>query len=147
MVKVILRNGWNAPGQFYRKSVSKKGPPVDIPHDVVYDDSGKSRLPTTAEIVSDDYVTPVVKPGADTFSGHRAELDANDPDRAAAVAQGRAMEKADADRLTQQVKNKRKFAAELAAEEAEVEPEPSVALDLEPEVAPAPPKGGKKGKK
>ena len=116
MVKVILLNGWNAPDRFYRKSVSKKGPPVDIPHSVVYDEEGKSRLPSTAKIVSDEYVTPVVKPGVDTLSEYRKELDANDPERAAMVAASEAVAEADAGRLASQVENKRKFDAELAAE-------------------------------
>ena len=125
MVKVILVNGWNSPTMFYRKSVSKKGPPVDIPHSVVYDKDGKSLLPSTAKIVSDDYVTPVVKPGVDTLSEYRKELDANDPDRAAMVAASEAVEKADAERLAEQTENKRKFDAELAAEEKAAEPKPT----------------------
>ena len=154
MAKVILLNGWFANGVLYRKSVTKKGPPVDIPDDVVFDSEGKSRLPSTARIVSDDYETPLVKPGVDTFSEHRAELDANDPDRAAAVAQSEAVEKAeqnlrdqrmankaklDRDQAMQQAENKRKFNAELAAEEA-------AEVKVAPEPEPAPKKSGKKGK-
>ena len=62
MTKVLLRNGWVAPnGMLYRKSDSRKGPPRDIPASVVFDAEGKSLLPSTAEIVDDDYVTPAPK--------------------------------------------------------------------------------------
>lgn len=138
MAKVILLNGWFADGVLYRKSVTKKGPPVDIPDNIVFDADGKSRLPSTAKIVSDDYVTPLVKPGVDTFSEHRAELDANDPDRAAAVAQSVAIEKAEQTQRDQQAANKARFDAELAAE--------AVASDDGMQQTESKPKRGKKGK-
>jgi len=140
MVKVILLNGWNGPDRFYRKSVTKKGPPVDIPHNVVFNGEGKSRLPSTAKIVSDDYVTPLVKPGVDTFSEfnqmteHREMLDANDPDKAAMVAQSKAVEEADAYRLVQKAKFDAELAAEAASNEGMQQP------------VPTPRKGRRKGK-
>jgi len=83
MAKVILMNGWNAPGdRFFRKSPTKSGPPVDIPDEYL------EFLPTTAKIVSDDYVMPVKEEKhVNTLSEHRKMLDANDPIRDAFAAE------------------------------------------------------------
>ena len=46
MAKVVLRNNWFAPNaQLFRKSRTKKGPPVDIPDELV------PYLPTTAIVI------------------------------------------------------------------------------------------------
>lgn len=83
MAKVILMNHWNAPGsRLFRKSVTKKGPPLDIPDELV------PFLPSTAKIVPDDYVTPTKAKSADTFSEHRKMLDAHDLERAAMKEEG-----------------------------------------------------------
>ncbi len=119
MIKVILRNGWYGPdGVFYRKSATRKGPPVDIPDDVVLDAEGRSRLPSTAVVVSDDYVTPMPVRSADTLSEHRKMIDQTDPARAAAAAERAAAEAAGQALDAQRVKNAEKFRKDLAAEEA-----------------------------
>ena len=85
MVKVILANHWFAPGdRLFRKSATKNGPPVDVPDEYV------DFLPTTAKIVSDDYVMPEKKKDKvpDTLSEHRKLLDENDLARAAMVEEG-----------------------------------------------------------
>ena len=76
MAKVILKNNWNAPGShLFRKSATRKGPPVDIPDALV------PFLPSTAQVVPDDYVTPEPVKGPETLS------EAADLLRAAAVSQ------------------------------------------------------------
>lgn len=124
MVQVLLMNHWNAPSsRLFRKSLSKKGPPVDIPADLVYDENGKSQLPSSAIIVDDDYQTPAPVKSADTLSEHRKMLDANDPARAAALAEGDVRAKAEADLAAQREENKRKFNVELAAEKQKTDNE------------------------
>ena len=117
MVKVLLRNGWWAPnGTLYRKSDTRKGPPVDIPADVVFDAEGKSRLPSTAEIVDDDYKTPPPKRvSVETFSEHRGMMVSGDPNRAAMISQGQAQERAEQALAEKAVKHQ----ADLAAEKAD----------------------------
>ena len=132
MAKVILRAGWFAPnGVLYRKSAARTGPPVDIPDYIVFDNEGKSRLPTSAKLVDDDYVTPEPqRVSADTFSEHQKMLSANDPRRAAMESQGAAMVEADQTLAD----NRARHQAELAAEKM---------LDVKEEK----PKKGKKGNK
>ena len=83
MAKVLLMNHWNAPGDhLFRKSATKMGPPVDVPDEYL------EFLPTTARIVSDDYVVPEKElKKSTTLDEHRKLLDANDPERAAMAAE------------------------------------------------------------
>ena len=123
MAKVILRNHWYAPNeQLFRKSVTKKGPPVDISDELV------PYLPSMAKIVSDDYVTPEPGKSADTLSEHRKMLDANDPSKAAAMAEIAVFDKA------------QKFQAELAAEVAEAKVTEAAAEATKAEAEPAKPR-------
>lgn len=116
MAKVILRNGWWAPNaQLFRKSLTKKGPPVDIPDSLLDPDLPNMGLPSTAKLVPDSYEGLKPVESADTFSEHRKLLDANDPVRAAGAAEEEAKRKAEANR----VKAAEKFQAELAAEVVE----------------------------
>ncbi len=58
---IFPRNHWYAPnGQLFRKSATKKGPPIEVPeHLLVKNEQGKYKyLPSSAVVVSDDYVTP-----------------------------------------------------------------------------------------
>ncbi len=84
MAKVILANHWFAPGdRLFRKSPTKKGPPVDIPDDYL------EFLPTTARIVPDDYVVPEKEEKSPvTISEYRKMLDRHDLARAAMVEEG-----------------------------------------------------------
>ena len=51
---IFPRNHWYAPnGQLFRKSATKKGPPLEVPEELL------PYLPTTAVIVKGDYITPV----------------------------------------------------------------------------------------
>ncbi len=84
MAKVILMNHWFAPGdRLFRKSATKMGPPVEVPDEYL------DFLPTTAKIVPDDYVAPKKEDKVvSTLSEYRKLVDANDPARAAMVAEG-----------------------------------------------------------
>ncbi len=93
MAKVILRNGWYAPdNKLYKKSESRKGPPVEIPDELCVrsvggkkDKEGKfpyKYLPTTAKVVDEDYEML-----DKTERGHREVLDSLDIDRSAALAE------------------------------------------------------------
>ena len=83
MAKVILMNHWYAPGdRLFRKSATKNGPPVDIPDEYL------EFLPTSAKIVSEDFVMPEKEPRKSvTLDDHRKMMDANDPERAAMAAE------------------------------------------------------------
>ncbi len=144
MAKVILMNGWFAPGdRLFRKSPTKKGPPVDIPDEYL------EFLPTTAIIVPEDYVVPAKEDKVvNTLSEHRKLLDANDPARAAMAAEGEVRkqvaeaeaktkaqvrvdkqaekkakfeEKAEAKAVAERKRQKDEFQAKLDAEKAEEE--------------------------
>lgn len=92
---------------------------MDIPDSVIYDKDGKSRLPSTAKIVDEDYVTPEPKRvSADTFSEHQKMLSAYDPDRAAAESQARAVEESE----KTLAENAAKHQADLVAEAKEETP-------------------------
>ena len=84
MAKVILMNGWFAPGaRFFRKSATKRGPPVEIPDEYL------EFLPTTARIVPEDYVTPEKEEKSPvTISEYRKMLDAHDLARAGMAEEG-----------------------------------------------------------
>ncbi len=93
MAKVILLNGWFAPdSKLYKKSESKKGPPVEIPDELCVRNVGGKKdkegkfpykyLPTTAKVVDEDY-----KMLDKTERGHREVLDSLDIDRSAALAE------------------------------------------------------------
>ena len=125
MAKVILRNNWWAPGlHLYRRGGSKLTA-VHIPDELV------PHLPSTAKVVSDEYVEPAPEPekSPDTLSEHRKMLDANDPTRAAMQAQAAVVAEAQETQENQRRERAVKFQAEVAAQE--VKPE----------------KKGKKGKK
>ena len=47
-MKVLLRRNWFTPFGRFKKSLTKKGPPVEIPNSL------RNRLPSDAEIVDDD---------------------------------------------------------------------------------------------
>ncbi len=84
MAKVILMNHWFAPGdRLFRKSATKRGPPMEIPDEYL------EFLPTTAKIVSDDYVMPEKEEKSPvTISEYRKMLDAHDLARAGMVEEG-----------------------------------------------------------
>lgn len=93
MAKVILRNSWYAPdNKLYKKSETRQGPPVEVPDELCVratkgqkDKKGNYPylyLPTTAEVVSEDY-----KLLDKTELGHREILESLDIDRAAATAE------------------------------------------------------------
>ena len=116
MALVILRDAWFAAnGVLYRKSATRRGPPVDIPDNVIFDSEGKSRLPSSAEIVDSGYVTPEpTRINVDTLSEYSKMLTANDPARAAAESHAKVV--AEADQTL--AENAAKHQADLAAEEA-----------------------------
>ena len=115
MAKVILMNHWFAPGdRLFRKSATKMGPPVEVPDEYL------GFLPTTAKIVPDDYVVPKKEDKVvNTLSEYRKLVDANDPARAAMVAEGEVRKQvAEADTRTKaqvkadtQAENRAKFEA------------------------------------
>ena len=109
---VLLRNHFYAPsGVLYRKSATRKGPPVEIPAEY------RDRLPSSAQVVAEDYVTPAPqRVSADTLSEHRKMLDEGDPAKQAAASQMAAASQAEQDLLKQQEENRIKFQEELAAE-------------------------------
>lgn len=108
MAKVLLANHWFTRfGYLIRKSVTKRGPPVEVPDELI------DELPSTAKVVDDDYVTPEPVRVPDTLSEHQKMLSAHDPARAAAESQGAAV--AEADRTL--AENRAKFQEDLTAEE------------------------------
>ena len=126
MAKVILKNPWFAPGgRLFRKSVTKKGPPVDIPDDLLTDAKGKSMLPSTAKIVPDDYVTPMKQKSADTLSEHRKMLDAGDTQRRAMEEEGaiRAQAEFDAAKAKAEVEAEAQAKADAETKDTDVEAE------------------------
>lgn len=113
MAKVILQNNWFGPnGQLFRRSLSKQGPPVDIPDRLVH------QLPKTARVVSDTYETPERMTDPDTISEHRKMLDENDPERAAMEAEGKMQREAEANLKAQRAANLKKTREALLAENA-----------------------------
>ncbi len=113
MAKVILQNNWFAPnGQLFRRSLSKQGPPADIPDRLVH------QLPKTARVVSDTYETPERMTDPDTISEHRKMLDENDPERAAMEAEGKIHEEAAAHEKARRANSRKSFGEALLAENA-----------------------------
>ena len=115
MAKVILMNHWFAPGdRLFRKSATKRGPPIEIPDEYL------EFLPTTAKIVSDDYVMPEKEEKSPaTISEYRKMLDAYDLARAGMVEEGAIRkEAAEADTRTRaQVKADKQAEAKKKFEE------------------------------
>ena len=125
---IFPRQGWYAPnGRLFRKSDTKKGPPLEVPERLIAkNERGKYKyLPSSAVVVSDDYVTPMPAPkrgSIDTLSQFgnsmveadesREVIDAADPGKAEAEAQIVMMEKAD----QTLAENRAKHQAELVAE-------------------------------
>ena len=122
---IFPRNGWYSPdGTLYRKSASKKGPPQEVPeHLMAKNEQGKYKyLPSSAVVVSDDYVTPLPasKRGSiDTLSEFaksvdesREVTDAADLGKAEAVAQIELSAQADETLATNAAKHQAALAAE-----------------------------------
>ncbi len=115
MASVILQNNWFAPnGQLFRRSVSKQGPPVDIPDHMV------EFLPKSARVVPKDYETPDPKKmkDPDTISEHRRILDELDPARAAMEAEGKIHEEAAAHEKARRANSRKSFREALLEENA-----------------------------
>ena len=121
-MKVLLQRNWFTPFGRYKKSATKKGPPVEIP------DSLRGRLPSDAIVVDDD--KPIYEPGSydaiheETMSmAEAAEAEGLDMERMAADNEQHVRDLADGvvrKNTVQQIKaNAVEFQKELNAENAE----------------------------
>ena len=91
-MKVLLRRNWFTPLGRFKKSATKKGPPVEIP------DSLRGRLPSDAIIVNDDgTVIPDVSQDDDKTMTMREAAEAGGMDMARLAADNEATVRALAD--------------------------------------------------
>ncbi|KKN58462.1 hypothetical protein LCGC14_0551940 [marine sediment metagenome] len=111
-MKVILKRTFFTPKGRFRASLTKKGPPVEIP------DEYREILPSDAKIVDDDYVAPKVEEGPQTLS-EAARSAGLDVDRVSAEDAARVFAKAEENELEDKAK---KFQDDLAAEKAAGKP-------------------------
>ncbi|KKK67432.1 hypothetical protein LCGC14_2954110, partial [marine sediment metagenome] len=73
-MKVLLKRNWFTPLGRFKKSATKKGPPVEIP------DSLRGRLPSDAVVVNDDgtLIPPIEEDDTKTIA-EAAEAEGMDP--------------------------------------------------------------------
>ena len=114
-MKVILKRTFFTPKGRFRASLTKKGPPVEIP------DEYREILPSDAEIVDDDYVAPKVEEGPQTLS-EAARAAGLDIDRVSAEDEARVFAEAEENDL---VTKAQKFQDDLAAEKTADKPKNS----------------------
>ena len=119
-MKVLLKRNWFTPFGRFKKSATKKGPPVEIP------DSLRGRLPSDAEVVDDESVV-IADNGAKIVTlADAAEAEGMDVARVAAEAQAQVHEDAGMPmrkNIIQQVRaNAILFQKELDAENAKAMP-------------------------
>ncbi len=107
-MKVILKRTFFTPKGRFRASLTKKGPPVEIP------DEYREILPSDAKIVDDDYIAPKIEEGPQTLS-EAAKLAGLDMERAVAEDAARVLAEAKKNELDAKAK---KFQDDLAAEKA-----------------------------
>ena len=87
-MQVILKRTFFTPKGRFRASLTKKGPPVEIP------DEYRDQLPSDAKIVGDDYVAPKVEEGPQTLS-EAAKMAGLDVARVAAEQEAKIIAEAD----------------------------------------------------
>ena len=88
-MKVLLKRNWFTPLGRFKKSATKKGPPVEIP------DSLRGRLPSDAVVVNDDgtLIPPIEEDDTKTIA-EAAEAEGMDVARVSAEAESKVYEDA-----------------------------------------------------